>query len=125
MIEFVTLWEYRAKVVSVYDGDTCRVDIDLGFGIWRRDEPLRLLGIDAPEVRGAERLAGLIARDALSQRVLEKVIYIRTVKPTSDKFPGHDMREKYGRYLATLIDNEGNVNDWMVQQGYATVWVVT
>ena len=27
------MYEYCAKVVSVYDGDTITVDIDLGFGI--------------------------------------------------------------------------------------------
>jgi len=32
------LFHYTARVQSVYDGDTCRVDIDLGLGIWIRNE---------------------------------------------------------------------------------------
>ena len=32
------LFHYTAFVQSVYDGDTCRVDIDLGLGIWLRNE---------------------------------------------------------------------------------------
>ncbi len=28
-----SLYHYRAKVLSVYDGDTIRVDLDLGLGI--------------------------------------------------------------------------------------------
>ena len=46
------MYEYRAKVRGVYDADTITVDIDLGFGIIYTGQKLRLLGIDAPEVRG-------------------------------------------------------------------------
>lgn len=28
------LYYYKAKVTSVYDGDTCTVDIDLGMKSW-------------------------------------------------------------------------------------------
>ncbi|MCK4563662.1 MAG: helix-turn-helix transcriptional regulator, partial [Verrucomicrobia bacterium] len=41
------LFHYTAFVQSVYDGDTCRVDIDLGLGIWIRNEKLRLVRINA------------------------------------------------------------------------------
>ncbi len=123
----IVLWEYRAQIVSVYDGDTVRADIDLGFGIWRRDEPLRLLGINAPEVRGAERELGLVSRDALRERVMGKLVYLRTVKPTAANFPGQDMRDKYGRYLATIWDEiwdeDGkSINAWMVESGFATTY---
>ena len=49
------LYEYRAVVTKVYDGDTITADVDLGFNTWRHDESLRLVGIDAPEMRGNER----------------------------------------------------------------------
>ena len=42
------LFHYNAIVQSVYDGDTCRVDIDLGLGIWVRNEKIRLVRINAP-----------------------------------------------------------------------------
>ena len=48
------MYEYRATVISVYDGDTITVDIDLGFGIVLRKQKLRLYGLNTPEVRGAE-----------------------------------------------------------------------
>ncbi len=44
------LYLYKAKIISVYDGDTCRVDIDLGLKVWIKNEKLRLLRIDAPEL---------------------------------------------------------------------------
>ena len=42
--------EYRVNIVKVVDGDTVDVDIDLGFGIWMKNERVRLFGIDTPAV---------------------------------------------------------------------------
>ena len=36
------MWTYRAKVIKVIDGDTVDVDIDLGFGIWQKNERVRI-----------------------------------------------------------------------------------
>ena len=47
-----SLYHYRSIVVSVYDGDTCTVDIDLGLNIWTLREKIRLIRINAPELRG-------------------------------------------------------------------------
>ena len=46
------------------DGDTIVLDIDLGFGIWRLGQKVRVLGVNAPEMRGAPREAGRIAKAA-------------------------------------------------------------
>ena len=59
------LYYYRAVVGSVYDGDTCTVDIDLGMKTWLRGEKIRLSGINSPGVSGAERPEGLKSRDYL------------------------------------------------------------
>jgi micrococcal nuclease len=53
----LTLYHYKAKVESIYDGDTVRVNIDLGLKTWNMDEPIRLLGITAPELRGKSRFS--------------------------------------------------------------------
>lgn len=110
-----TLYHYRALVTKVYDGDTCTVDIDLGLGSWIRGEKVRLYRINAPEVRGAERPAGLRSRDFLRSKILDKEVLLETVK---------DKKGKYGRYLADiwLKDENGNwanINDLLVQQGHA------
>jgi len=41
-----------SKVISVYDGDTFRVDIDSLPPIVGKNIPIRLNGIDTPEIRG-------------------------------------------------------------------------
>ena len=57
-----SLYYYRAIVVSVNDGDTCTVDIDLELNIWSRGEKIRLIRINAPELQGKERPRGLPPR---------------------------------------------------------------
>ena len=32
------MYEYKCKIVKIVDGDTVDIDIDLGFGVWLRDE---------------------------------------------------------------------------------------
>ena len=32
------MYEYRAKIIKIVDGDTADVDIDLGFGVVLTDE---------------------------------------------------------------------------------------
>jgi len=109
------LYHYKAKITEVYDGDTCTLDIDLGLNIWNKGEKIRLNRINAPELRGDEKAKGLESRDYLRSLILEKEIFIETIK---------DRKEKYGRYLAEiwLADENGNfnnINDKMVKNGFA------
>lgn len=103
------MYEYRAKVIKVYDGDTITVLIDLGFGVTFK-EKLRLYGINTPEVRGKERPDGLISRDRLRERILDEDVIIKTLK---------DKKGKYGRYIAEVYLEEENINDWLVSEGLA------
>ncbi|MGD8567519.1 MAG: thermonuclease family protein [Gammaproteobacteria bacterium] len=109
------LYYYRALVSYVYDGDTCTVDIDLGLHAWVHDEKIRLARINTPELRGDEREQGIVARDFLRQQIEGKEIFIQTQK---------DDKGKYGRYigeiwLETLPGEWVNVNDMLVEKGYA------
>lgn len=107
------LYNYRATVVSVYDGDTITVDVDLGFRLKSERMKLRLYGIDTPEMRGAEKAQGTVVRDWLREQILNKQIVMKTYR---------DSTGKYGRYLATIyIEDETtgelrNLNDELLQQ---------
>lgn len=109
------LYHYRATVVGVYDGDTCTVDVDLGWYTWVKTQKLRLNRINAPELRGEEKAAGEQSRDFLRAKILDKNIVVETIK---------DSTEKYGRYLAEIwLEEDGqwiNVNDLMVEKGFAS-----
>jgi len=104
------MYEYKATVISVYDGDTVTVDIDLGFGIVLRKQKLRLYGLNTPEVRGAEKEEGKKVRDLLREKILNKKITIKTYK---------DKKGKYGRWLAEIICNDESINQWLLTEGHA------
>lgn len=102
---------YDVDVISVYDGDTLNVDIDLGFSIWIKDKSLRLYGIDAPEVRGQTRERGLVVRDWLRERIEQgQTVLIESIS---------DQPDKYGRYLAILYIDGVNINQLMIDEGLA------
>ena len=106
------LYHYKALIVAVYDGDTVTAEVDLGFNI-KITEKFRLFGINTPEVRGDERDKGLVSRDALRQKILDKQVTMETKK---------DKKGKYGRYLGTIfLEEEGeliNINKWIVENDY-------
>ena len=45
------MYTYSAQVTKIIDGDTIEIDLDLGFGVWYRNQRVRLNGIDTPESR--------------------------------------------------------------------------
>lgn len=98
------MYRYIAHVIKIYDGDTITVEIDLGFNV-KITEKIRLKGINAPEVRGEERTEGLISRDRLREKILNKDIIIQTEK---------DKKGKYGRYIGEIYLEEENINEWLV-----------
>lgn len=117
-------YKYFANVTKVYDGDTITADIDLGFHTWIHGEPLRLFGINAPELKSSsskkisseEKAKGIISRDKLREKILGKKITICTIKKKKNNI---DKKGKYGRYLAIIFIDNQNVNDWLVSNGYA------
>ena len=104
------MYNYKAKIIGVYDGDTVTAMVDLGF-LHFQEMKLRLYGIDTPELRGPEREQGIIVRDILREMILNKEVTIRSYK---------DKQGKYGRYLANIITEDGlEVNQWLVNNGHA------
>ena len=114
-----TRFYYEAKITHVYDGDSITCDLDLGMGVWLHGQKIRLMNIDAPEVRGEERIEGLEARDHLRSLSYPRVVNDETVLLRTHK----DRRGKYGRWLAEiLVERDGvmvNLNDEMVKDGHA------
>ncbi len=103
-------YRYNAKVLDVYDGDTCTILIDVGFNIHLK-ERCRLNGIDTPEIRtkcSLEKAHGIAARNHLRELILDKDIEIETVK-----------EGKFGRYLVDIYIDGLHVNEDMIERGYA------
>ena len=115
-------YKCRIRPEDVVDGDTVDCEIDLGMQTFRV-ERLRLWGINAPEVRGAQKVAGKQATAFLLKLMERHALdpgygfIIRTYK---------DKRGKYGRFLAEIIGRKKpggseaiNLNKEMVRRGHA------
>jgi len=117
------MYEYKAKLLKVVDGDTVDLDIDLGFGIWMKDERVRIMGIDTPESRTRDKVEkkfGLAAKARLKE-LLGKDCVLKTMK---DK-DGEDAKGKFGRILGDFKvydpthDRWALVTEIMIQEGHA------
>lgn len=98
----------HCRVMNVVDGDTCDVEIDLGFLVVTKVR-VRLYGIDTPE-RGQPGWAEATA--ALKEMVLNKKVQLISYK--------HG--EKFGRFLGELYVDEINVNQELLVRGFAKVY---
>ena len=106
------MYEYKAKLVRVIDGDTIDVDIDLGFKVFLQKERVRLFGINTPESRTRnleEKKLGLAAKARLKE-LLPKTFIVRTEK---------DDKGKFGRKLGNPLVDSRNIYDQLVEEGHA------
>ena len=115
------MWEYRAKILKVIDGDTVDVDIDLGFGMWIHNERVRIMGIDTPESRTSndiEKKFGLAAKERLKELLGETAI----LKTQIDK-KGEDMKGKFGRILGNFKTEDGRIcAKILCEEGHAVAY---
>ena len=109
-------YHYRCRLRDVIDGDTVELEVELGFHA-RLTVRVRLDGIDTPELRGKTFDERCMAHDALALvaqwcEARSDRIILRTVK---------DDRDKFGRLLATLIDQDTNatVQQALIDAGLA------
>lgn len=109
------MYEYKATVKRIIDGDSLILDIDLGFYMFMNETKIRLFGLDTPEMNAEDpllRLQGVLATRYLfdNLNIGDKV----TIKTVLDK------REKYGRLLATIFTKEGlNINEGLLKNKLA------
>ena len=67
------MYQYKAKLIRVVDGDTVDAMIDCGFSTFKK-ERIRLYGIDTPECRTRdkeEKARGLAAKARLEELIAE------------------------------------------------------
>lgn len=105
-----------ARVVSVYDGDTITVVLNLNKSTPIRLR-LRLSGVDTPEIRSRNRLhrdAGIVARDALV-----KILNFQENTPCMIHAILHKWDKYGGRVVSTIYSGDRCVNVWLIANGYA------
>lgn len=114
------MYEYRATITRVVDGDTVEALVDLGFAV-SVDQTFRLYGINAPETKGESRDDGRAATEYLRTLIAKHTGNSNTLTIQTRK----DKQEKYGRYLAVLMANGINLNAAMVNAGHAVPYMET
>jgi micrococcal nuclease len=102
---------YQATVDKVVDGDTLDLQVDLGFGVFTRQR-VRLLGINAPEHNTDDGKKAIAFVQA----------WVKEHGPTFTVRTLKDKKEKYGRYLATLLSDTEELGQALVDAGLAVPW---
>ena len=112
------MYHYPCKIIKVVDGDTVDVDIDLGFGVWMKNQRIRMYGIDAPESRTSnqtEKQYGVASKRFLEGMCDDKNgVVLRTQK---------DKKGKFGRILGELWRTtdyaDQSINEYMIEKYHA------
>ncbi len=104
------MYEYKATVLKVIDGDTFDTSVDLGFHVMTKVR-FRVFGIDTAELRTTlkeEKALALKAKARVSELILGKEVRIRTFKT-----------DKYGRWLAEVDLGETSLSKLLLSEGLA------
>lgn len=130
----------RVAVIRVVDGDTLWLRMDSG---WRHysDEEIRMLGdgpdevqirigINAPEVVGETKAAGLAAKAYAEQWIIDHINHAPADLLNSGwevKWPftiWSRTEDSFGRFLADFYcGQEHSLGADMIESGHAVVWV--
>ena len=113
------MYEYKALINRIIDGDTVDIDIALGFGVWLRDERVRIMGIDTPESRTSdttEKQFGLAAKARLKELIPEGSMQVLKTEVNKN---GEDMKGKFGRILGDFLIEKKKVTEILVGEGHA------
>ena len=122
------MYEYKAKILKVIDGDTVDVDIDLGFGVILTDERVRMMGIDTPESRTRDKVEkkfGLASKEYVKAYL--PIGSMQILKTEIDK-SGEDKKGKFGRILGDFLvydskeDAQKKLTEIMISQGYGVAY---
>jgi endonuclease YncB( thermonuclease family) len=109
------VFEYQAWLIAHVDGDTIHAGVDLGMDV-ATQQTLRVYGINAPEMSTPEgKISAEWVKGWFTAHAPDGRFVLQTVK---------DKREKYGRYLATVISSDGlhNLNEEIVAAGMAVAY---
>ena len=121
------MYEYKAIVERVVDGDTIDVIIDLGFKTWKKVR-VRMEGINTPESRTRdleEKKRGLAAKDRLVE-ILKYNNNECTLKVSGVGKFGRAIASVYVDTLSPSSDQSSitivNVNKQLIEEGHAVAY---
>lgn len=105
---------YKVRLSSVYDGDTFKVYLACSYPVFCSATPVRVRGIDAPEIRGANECEKQKAKEAraFTQQFLESgKIYLKNCE-----------RDKYFRLLCDVQADKKDLSTALLEANLAVVY---
>ena len=111
------MFTYNVTINRIVDGDTAKVDIDLGFGIVYSNQTIRFWGIDTPESRTRdleEKYYGKLSAQYVKDRLIVGEKY--QMRTEIDK-------GKFGRILGEFFIDGVSLNQQMIDENMAVKYL--
>lgn len=111
-----SLYQYKARIDRVIDGDTVNLTLSLGCDVYIK-ERCRLYGINCPETYGVKKNSNEYKRGKEATEFVRKMVEGKEVMVRTHR----DKRGKFGRYLIDLypLKSKTSINDELVKKGLA------
>lgn len=106
----MSIWTVPATVLRIVDGDTIRMELDLGWHTYRV-ENCRIAGINAPEMNTD---AGKVARDYAAELLPVNTVVVFVSKQL----------DKYGRPLGSIARDGVDFGGAMIAAEHAVPYMI-
>jgi micrococcal nuclease len=107
-----TPYVYYPISITATDGDTLRAVIDLGFFL-TFEVSIRLIGVNAPELRGAEKAAGMIVKRYVNDWIDKRRLKLMVRSVSLDKYAN--------RIVGDIVSGTESLCEALKAKGYVTV----
>ena len=101
----------KVSLSSVYDGDTFRVHLNCKYRIFCKSMPVRVRGIDCPEIRSDSAETKALAKQAK--------VFTKNFLKSGKILLRNCGRDKYFRLLCDVKVNGQNLSEELIKAGHA------
>ncbi|WP_428074667.1 thermonuclease family protein [Candidatus Avelusimicrobium luingense] len=101
----------RVELASVYDGDTFRVHLACKYGVFCKTIPIRVRGVDCPEIKGGSAETKALAKQAKT--------FTKTFLKSGKILLRNCGRDKYFRLLCDVKVNGQSLGEELIKAGHA------
>ena len=101
----------KVSLASVYDGDTFRVHLNCKYRIFCKSIPIRVRGVDCPEIKGGSNETKALAKQAKK--------FTKNFLNSGKIILRNCGRDKYFRLLCEVKVNGQDLSTELIKAGYA------
>ena len=101
----------KVSLASVYDGDTIRVHLACKYGVFCKTIPIRVRGVDCPEIKGGSAETKALAKEAKA--------FTKNFLKGGKILLRNCGRDKYFRLLCDVKVNGESLGEELIKAGHA------